>query len=83
MKRLTRNRTVSFLRADSRHQRMMTVVPEGERNVRFIAQPGISAIGTDDQTRRQHCAIFEAQKCLVLAPGHLLYFSWRHQRNIR
>ena len=59
MKRLTRNRTVSFLRTDSRHQRMMTVVPEGERNVRFIAQPGISAIGTDDQTRADIARAFE------------------------
>ena len=72
VKRLTRNRTVRFLRTDSRHQRMMTIIPEGERNIRFVAQPGVSTISTDDQAGRQHCAIFQGQKCFVLTPGHLL-----------
>lgn len=82
MKHLTGNGTVCFFGTNGRDQRMMPVIPEGQWNVRFIAQPRVCPIGTYHQTRREHGAIFQRQEDFVFAPCHLLQFGRCHQRDI-
>ena len=49
---LPRHRIMRFFRANGRYQRVMLIIPESQRNIGFVAQPGISAIRTDHQTSR-------------------------------
>ena len=82
MEALTRNGFVRLFSAYRRHQRVMAIIPEGQRNISLIAQPGVGAIGPDHQTSGQHVAVFQRQKSFVLAPHHLLEFGRRHQRHV-
>ena len=82
MENLARHAAVRLFGADRRHHGMMAVIPVGQRNIRFIAQPGVSTIGTDHQTRGEHIATLQGDKRLVFAPRHLLDLRRRNQRYV-
>ena len=56
MERLAGHRLMRLSGTDGRHQRMMMVIPEGQRDIGFIPQPGVRTVSTDHQTRGQHVA---------------------------
>ena len=82
MENLARHAAVRLFGADCGHQRVMAVIPEGQRNIRFVTQPGIGAVGTHHQTRGQHVATFKSDKRVVFAPRHLLKFRRCDQRDV-
>ena len=82
VKRLTGNRLMRFFGSDSGNQRMMAVVPERQRYIRFVAQPGVCSVGADHQPGGQHLAILQAEKCFVFSPRHLLQLSRGQQRDV-
>ncbi len=51
-RQLYTDRIMRFFRANGRYQRVMLIIPESQRNIGFVAQPGISAVRANHQTRR-------------------------------
>ena len=82
VERLTRHSLMRLGGTYRRHQRMMAIVPEGQRNIGFITQPRIGAIGADHQPRGQHATVLQAQKSFVFAPRYLLQLRRRQQGNV-
>ena len=68
--------------ADGGDQRVMAVIPVRQRNVGFVAQPGVCPIGPHHQARGQHVAALQGDKGVVFAPGHLLQLRGGNQRDV-
>ena len=79
---LPRHAAVRLLGTDRRNQSVMTIVPEGQRDIGFIPQPGVRTVSTDHQTRGQHVAALQGDKRLVFTPRHLLDLRRRNQRHV-
>ncbi len=82
MEHLTGHRRMRLFRTNIRYQRMVLVVPKGERNIGLVAQPGIGTVCRHQQTGRHHGAILQRHKGFIVAKRYLLQFRRSNQRDI-
>ncbi len=57
----------------------MFIIPKGERNIRFVTQPGVGAIGGNQQAGAHHGAILQRHERFVIAKRHLLQLRRSNQ----
>ena len=80
---LPRRRLMRFFGANGGHQRVVTVIPEGERDIGMLAQPRLGAVGADHQPGGQHAPVLQRDEGVIFAPCYLLERGRGNQRDVR
>ena len=83
MENLARHAAVRLFGADCGHQRVMAVIPEGQRNIRFVTPArNWRRRHPPPDARSSTFATFKSDKRVVSAPRHLLEFRRCDQRDV-